>query len=78
MKCFAIATVARIDQPTLKYIIVGSVLIVDVRIKATLDAKANINNHQNCLPNRSPGNIIASLVENAQNSIMFTLFQYDL
>jgi len=42
MKCFAIAAVARIDQPTLKYIIVGSVLMVYVKIRDTLEAKAKI------------------------------------
>jgi hypothetical protein len=71
-----IATVAKIDQPTLKYIIVGKVFIVEVNISAKLDARANINNHHHCLPNKRPGKIIASLVEKAQNSIILVLFQY--
>ena len=75
-KCLTIATVAKIDQPTLKYIMVGKVFIVEVKIKAKLEAKANTNNHHHCLPNKRPGNIIASFVENAQNSIMLVLFQY--
>jgi len=57
---------------------VGNVLTVDVNINARLEARANINSHQNCLPNKSPGNIIASFVEKAQNSIILTLLQYDL
>ena len=39
-KCLAIAQDASIVQPTLKYIMVGRVLTVDVRIKAMLDARA--------------------------------------
>ena len=68
---------AKMDQPILKYIIVGNVFIVDVKINAKLDANANTNSHQNCFPNRRPGNIINNFVEKAKNSIVFTLFQYD-
>lgn len=50
--------------------------MVEVKIRARLEARANINSHQNCLPNKSPGNIIISFVENAQNSIILVLFQY--
>ena len=51
--------------------------MVEVKIRARLEARANINSHQNCTPKSSPGNIIASFVENAQNSIILVLFQYD-
>ena len=56
---------------------VGNVFIVEVKIKARLDTRANINSHHHCLPNKRPGKIIASFVEKAQNSIMLVLFQYD-
>jgi hypothetical protein len=49
--------------------------MVEVKIRARLEARANINSHQNCTPKRSPGNIIASFVEKAQNSIILVLFQ---
>jgi hypothetical protein len=49
--------------------------MVEVKIRARLEARANINSHQNCTPKSSPGNIIASFVENAQNSIILVLFQ---
>lgn len=62
-------------HPILKYMIVGSVFTVDDHIKAKLETNANIYSHQNCTPNINPGNIIISFVENAQNSIMFTLVQ---
>jgi hypothetical protein len=55
---------------------VGRVFIVEVKIKAKLDAKANTNSHHHCLPNKRPGKIIANLVEKAQNSIVLVLFQY--
>jgi len=73
-----IAAEAKIDHPILKYIIVGKVLTVEVSIKVRLDTRANMYNHQNCTPKRSPGKMIASFVENAQNSIILVLFQYDL
>ena len=75
MKCLINAVVANIDQPILKYIMVGNVLIVDVKTSVRLDIKANIYSHQNCTPNSRPGKIITSFVENAQNSIMLVLFQ---
>jgi hypothetical protein len=55
---------------------VGKVFIVEVKISAKLEAKANINNHHHCLPNKRPGKIIANLVEKAKNSIILVLFQY--
>jgi hypothetical protein len=54
---------------------VGRVLTVDVSIKATLEARANMYSHQNCTPRISPGNIIINFVENAQNSMVFVIFQ---
>jgi hypothetical protein len=59
----------------LNHIIVGSVLIVDVTIKAVLESKAKIYNHQNWTPKRSPGNIIAIFVPKDKASIVLTLFQ---
>lgn len=75
MKCLINAVVASIDQPILKYTIVGKVLMVDVRTSVKLDTDANIYNHQNWTPNSRPGKIITSFVENAKNSIILVLFQ---
>jgi hypothetical protein len=63
------------DQIILKYIIVGRVLMVDVRIKDKLEIKANIYSHHHCLPSKRPGIIISNLVEKAKNSIVFTVLQ---
>ena len=57
--------------------IVGRVFIVEVNIKAVLEAKAKRYNHHHCFPNKRPGIIITNLVENAQNSIILVLFQYN-
>jgi hypothetical protein len=65
-------------QPTLKYMIVGKVLTVEVRIKARLETRANMYSHQNWIPRINPGNMIISFVENAQNSMVFVIFQYSL
>jgi hypothetical protein len=54
---------------------VGRVLTVEVNIRARLEIKANKYNHQTWTPNKSPGKMIASFVLNAQNSIVFVLFQ---
>jgi hypothetical protein len=54
---------------------VGRVLTVDVSIKAMLETRANRYSHQNCTPRIRPGNIIINFVENAQNSIVFVMFQ---
>lgn len=70
-----IAAEAKTDQPILKYIMVGKVLTVDVSIKVKLDTRANIYSHQNWTPKRSPGKMIASFVENAQNSTVLVKFQ---
>jgi hypothetical protein len=70
-----IAKLARITHSTLKRIIVGSVFLVDVQIKAMLEMMAKMYNHQSCLPNRRPGKIIAILVEKPQASTLLTLVQ---
>lgn len=67
--------VARITQQMLNQIIVGMVLIVDVIIKARLDARANKYSHHHCFSNIRPGKIIEILVINAQASIVFTFVQ---
>ena len=67
--------VARILQQILNQMIVGRVLIVDVIIKAILDARAKRYNHHHCLPKIRPGKIIEILVINAQASIAFTFVQ---
>jgi hypothetical protein len=54
---------------------VGNVFTVEDQIKARLEIKAKMYNHQNCLPNNSPGKIIAILVMNAKNSTVLGLFQ---
>jgi hypothetical protein len=54
---------------------VGKVLTVEDQIKARLDIRAKMYNHQNCLPSNSPGKIIAILVIKAKNSTVFGLFQ---
>lgn len=69
------ATEAKIDQPILNSMMVGKVLIVDDHIRAKLETKANINSHHHCFPNKSPGNIIQSLVIKAKNSTLLALFQ---
>lgn len=74
-KCFKIDKLPRIAQATLKRIIVGSVLRVEVQIRATLEMIANIYNHQSCLPNSKPGKIIAILVEKPNASTVLTFVQ---
>jgi len=59
----------------LNHIIVGRVFIVDDHIKEKLDIKANIYSHQNCLPNKRPGNMIIIFVIKAKNSTVFGLSQ---
>ncbi len=49
--------------------------MVDDHIRAKLEIKAKTYSHQNCLPNRSPGNMIAIFVIKAKNSTVFGLFQ---
>jgi hypothetical protein len=46
-QCFRSDRDAKTTQHILNQIMVGCVLIVDVKIKAKLDAKAKIYNHQN-------------------------------
>lgn len=58
--------------------IVGRVFSVEVHIRAKLDSIANKYSHHHCMPNKRPGNIIAILVIKAKNSIVFSLFQYEL
>ena len=67
--------VARTTQQMLNQMIVGMVLIVDVIIKAALDAMAKRYSHHHCFPNIRPGKMIEILVINAQASMMFTLVQ---
>lgn len=67
--------VARTTQQRLNQMIVGMVLIVDVTIKAMLDARAKRYNHHHCFPNIRPGKMIEILVIKAQASIMFTFVQ---
>lgn len=59
----------------LNQIMVGSVLTVEVRIKAAEEIRAKMYSHHHCFPKRSPGKIIQILVPNAQASITFTRFQ---
>jgi hypothetical protein len=54
---------------------VGRVLIVDVKISVKLEHNANIYSHHHCLPNNSPGKIIAIFVAKDKASIKLTLFQ---
>lgn len=75
-QCFAMDKDARHTHAILNQIIVGIVLMVDVSIRAKLDASANIYNHQNCTPNNRPGNMMAILVIKAQASTIFVLVQY--
>jgi hypothetical protein len=74
-KCFAMAKEARMHHRILNQIIVGSVFTVEDHIKDMLETKANMYNHQNCLPNSRPGNIIAIFVIKAKNSTVFGLSQ---
>ena len=67
---------AKIIQPKLNKITVGSVFTVELQTRSILDASAKRYNHQNCTPNKSPGNIITSFVINAKNSTVLALFQY--
>ena len=67
--------VARTTQQILNQMIVGMVLIVDVIIKARLDARAKRYIHHHCLSKIRPGTIIEILVIKAQASIAFTLVQ---
>jgi hypothetical protein len=55
--------------------IVGRVLRVDVQMRATLEIMANMYSHQNCLPRRRPGNIIAIFVANPKASTVLTRVQ---
>jgi hypothetical protein len=57
---------------------VGRVFFVDVQIRATLEMMAKMYSHQNCLPSKRPGKMIAILVEKPQASTMFTRVQYSL
>ena len=75
---FAIDRDARHTHAILNQIIVGIVLMVDVNIKAKLDASANIYNHHHCTPKRSPGNMIAIFVMKAQASMILVFVQYSL
>lgn len=59
----------------LNQIIVGRVFTVDDHTNAKLEIKAKTKSHQNCLPNKRPGKIIAIFVIKAKNSIVFALFQ---
>jgi hypothetical protein len=62
-------------QSTLKRIIVGKVLRVDVQIRLMLEMMAKIYNHHHCLSRRRPGKIIAIFVANPQASTELTLVQ---
>ena len=70
-----IAVVARTTQQMLNQIIVGIVLIVEVIIKARLDARAKRYIHHHCLSKIRPGTMIEIFVMKAQASIMFTFVQ---
>jgi hypothetical protein len=74
-KCFKIDKLASITQRTLKRIIVGRVLWVEVHIRLTLEMMAKIYNHQNCFPRRRPGKMIAIFVAKPQASTVLTLVQ---
>jgi hypothetical protein len=62
-------------QRTLKRIMVGKVLRVDVQIRLMLEMMAKIYNHHHCLSRRRPGKIIAIFVANPQASTELTLVQ---
>ena len=64
-------------QRTLKRIIVGSVLRVDVQIRLMLEMIAKIYNHHHCLSRRRPGKMIAIFVAKPQASTVLTLVQYE-
>lgn len=70
--------VARRTHAMLNQIIVGSVFMVDVKMRARLENKANRYSHHHCFPNSKPGKMIAILVENAHASTTLTRVQYDL
>jgi hypothetical protein len=74
-KCFKIDKLARITHRTLKRIIVGRVLRVDVQIRLMLEMMANMYNHHHCLSRRSPGKMIAIFVAKPQASTELTLVQ---
>lgn len=74
-KCFAIDKIASADHNILNQIIVGKVFTVDDQINERLETNAKIYSHQNCLPNKRPGKIIAIFVMNAKNSTVFGLSQ---
>jgi hypothetical protein len=74
-KCLANDKIARRLHRRLNQIMVGKVLTVEDQIKATLDIRAKMYNHQNCLPNKRPGKIMAILVIKAKNSTVLGLFQ---
>jgi hypothetical protein len=59
----------------LNQIIVGMVLIVDVKIRAMLEASAKRYIHHHCLSKIRPGTIIEILVMKAQASMVFTFVQ---
>jgi hypothetical protein len=75
---FNIAIEARIVQKMLKIITDGSVFLLEDQIKAIEDISAKMYSHHHCLFKRRPGKIITTFVIKAKNSIVFTLFQYDL
>jgi hypothetical protein len=74
-KCLRIERLARMTQSALKRIIVGRVLRVDVQIRLMLEIMANMYNHHHCLSRRSPGKIMAILVEKPHASTELTLVQ---
>ena len=59
----------------LNQIIVGKVFTVEDQISAKLEINAKMYSHQNCLPSKSPGKMIAIFVIKAKNSTVFGLFQ---
>ena len=69
---------AKITHNTLKRMIVGSVFFVDVQMRATLEMMAKMYSHQNCLPSKRPGKMMAIFVENPHASTVFTRVQYSL
>jgi hypothetical protein len=74
-KCLHIERIASKDHKILNQIMVGKVFTVEDQIKDRLDIRANIYSHQNCLPSKSPGKMIAIFVMNAINSTVFGLSQ---
>jgi hypothetical protein len=70
-----IAALAKTTHTTLNKIIVGSVFTVEDHISATLEIMAKMYNHQNCLPNNRPGNMIAIFVANPHASTVFGAVQ---